>query len=349
MLLAWPGGVFGWMLPSFRLDGCAWEATHIVVVTGGDKFDGCVKVVESWKGDLKRGDTITVPELAEFAPDKMRVISKGLFQKDKDLPASVTCSRMVLFLIKRQEKGDGDKPGKTTWFPANDSWKQMNVSVAWIEADKVFAFAQWINPGPSELIFWGMKESELSSRIEKVVGAQKTLAEAIRENEADKLLSAVPPLLRSDSSYVREAVIRQLGESGTKGLPALREILKDESFLNYHDAAILALGKAGGVTVGPELTEVLKKELAFWKKVGPGLKEEGWWNGAGVKWEEVEGLRNHYSRVHAALRALKAIRFAECRETVTAFRDYWKSLPQLGGNGFDQLEKACDAVLANEK
>ena len=39
--------------PSFSLDGCSWLATHVVVVTEGDRIDGKVTVLESWKGNLE--------------------------------------------------------------------------------------------------------------------------------------------------------------------------------------------------------------------------------------------------------------------------------------------------------
>src|SRR5262245_63476344 len=107
--------------PSFHLDACAWSATHIVVVTEGEKIDGVVEVLESWKGDLKKGERITVPELAAFAPDAARAISKGSYGDDTKLPARVTCSRMALFLIRSQEKA-ADGSGKTTWLPAGGEW-----------------------------------------------------------------------------------------------------------------------------------------------------------------------------------------------------------------------------------
>jgi hypothetical protein len=88
---------------------------------------------------------------------------------------------------------------------------------------------------------------------------------------------------------------------------------------------------------------MIKQELAYWEKVGPGLKP-GWWNGGGLQWNAVEGLRNHYSRVHAALQGLKSIRFAGCRDVVTKFRAFCVSVPHLGE--IVQLTEQCDAVLA---
>ncbi len=47
--------------PSFNLDACSWNATHIVMVQ--TTADGAVfSIVKSWKGDLSPGDSVTVPE-----------------------------------------------------------------------------------------------------------------------------------------------------------------------------------------------------------------------------------------------------------------------------------------------
>src|ERR1700683_4478323 len=80
---ACPTNAYALKGPSFSLDGCAWEASHIIVVTAGDKIDGAVEVLESWKGDLKKGDRLSIPELAEFAPQKMRGVSARWFDGDK--------------------------------------------------------------------------------------------------------------------------------------------------------------------------------------------------------------------------------------------------------------------------
>jgi hypothetical protein len=50
-----------WILPSFELDHCAWDASHIVVVKSvNSKIDGVVEVLDSWKGDLKKGGRSTL-------------------------------------------------------------------------------------------------------------------------------------------------------------------------------------------------------------------------------------------------------------------------------------------------
>lgn len=48
--------------PSFDLDPCSWNATHIVLVQTTAN-EGVFSVVESWKGDLKPGELLELPEI----------------------------------------------------------------------------------------------------------------------------------------------------------------------------------------------------------------------------------------------------------------------------------------------
>jgi hypothetical protein len=324
--------------PSFSLDSCTWEASHIVVVTEGDKIDGVIEVLECWKGDLNKGDRLNVPELAEFAPKDKRKVSPRLLADDKTgLPTHVTCQRMVLFLVKKQAP---DQPAKVVWGPVG-MWKQMKVSAAWIEKGRVFAFAQQINPGPSLLIPWDMAERAFRSRIREIVKTRTALDDAVVLNDPEKVSAAVSALVKSAPEFTHEMILA-LRDAGPKALPTLRKMLRDDS-LGWHQSFVPeAMAKAAGASVGAELTDVLKQELAFWKKTGPSLKK-GWWNGVGLKWENVDPLRNRYGKALGMVRALQETRFAPCRETVIAFRDHWRSLPQL--REVDQMEQACDEVL----
>src|SRR5579862_5810289 len=54
---------FGGFRPSFSLDHCSWNATHIVLAEVTPQ-DGDFKVIESWKGNLNAGDHVSVPQLA---------------------------------------------------------------------------------------------------------------------------------------------------------------------------------------------------------------------------------------------------------------------------------------------
>ena len=52
---------------TFDLDYSLFKATDIILVTEGEVIDGCLKVLKSWKGNLKPDMEIVIPELAEFA------------------------------------------------------------------------------------------------------------------------------------------------------------------------------------------------------------------------------------------------------------------------------------------
>lgn len=60
ILIAYVPNAAAGIRPSFGQESCSWYATHIVVVSEGDKIDGNVEVLESWKGDLKKGDRMSI-------------------------------------------------------------------------------------------------------------------------------------------------------------------------------------------------------------------------------------------------------------------------------------------------
>jgi hypothetical protein len=341
---------FGFPEPSFYLDSCAWDATNIVVVSEGDKTDGIVEVKESWKGDLKRGDILTVPELAEFASEKSRAVRKRRFAfVDEDLDASrpthVTGSRIILFLIKQVENREVGKTSKIRWDPANRLWKEMKVSVAWVEKGKTYAFSQQVNPGPSELIYAGYTEDRMKQRVLDILAMQDNLTKAIAEASPTKMDGAIKRVLRFDSDWTKQTAIKTLAGGGKKALPVLRNMLADESLEKYHGPVVGSLAKAGGAEIASEVATMLEQESSFWKKTGPTLKEN-WWNGAGLQWQDVEKLRNRYSKTLAVMQAVGEIRSDGARKTLIDFRDFWNSLPQLGElAGFDDIfERALDRL-----
>lgn len=342
-MLAWAvctPAALGEILPSFRLDTCGWHATHVVVVTEGGKIDGAVQVLESWKGDLRKGDRLTLPELASIE----RAISPGWARRvDPTLPPHVTGSRMVLFLKRRPLKRD---PSKGSWTPA-DYTKEMRVSVAWIEQGRVYAYVQEINPGPSRLVSLRMTEEALREELLRLVKTQDGLTRALALPDPGKRAEALRPFVRSDLIYAQIATFEALGKCGKGGLPVLRELLRDDSLARQHAAVVRALTEAGGTAAGPDLTALLERELAFWKKTGPKLPA-GWWNNRGglVGWEEAARLSDRYCLAREALRGLREVRFAASRKVVAEFRDFWRSLPQLEDkSGLNEMSKECDRLL----
>ena len=150
--------------PSFDLDQCSWNATHIVLVQTTVN-EVVVSVVESWKGDLKPGDSIEIPELKpneNAVPLSSHPKPAGFDLPDKSgiseqIPRQPIGSRMTLFL-KKQEGSDAGTRMK--WEPASRGG--MKVSILWIDGGKAFCFQQRMNPGPSELspcLRWPVRSS----------------------------------------------------------------------------------------------------------------------------------------------------------------------------------------------
>jgi hypothetical protein len=327
--------------PSFDEDGCAWDATHVVVVTEGAAIDGAVEVLESWKGDLKRGDRLTVPELARFARRKARAVGKLDDGGDDDRPARVTGARMALFLIRARPGA----PGTPVWRPANLAWGKMEVSVAWFERGKAYAVFQQFNPAPSEILSLQMTEAQLKGRVARVTGFQAYLARTAATADPAALAAALLRAARFESHHVPRAAIRSAAGAGPRVLPGLRAVLTDESLRESHPDALRALAEAGGAATGPELTAALERELAAWRKVGPGLKQ-GWWNGSeGLPWAETERLRNRYSVTLAALEALREVRFPGCRKAVAELQELWRMNPQLRVGSPDEVNGECSRLL----
>jgi len=335
--------------PSFSLEHCAWQATHIVIATEGNKIDGKVTVLESWKGDLRAGEVISVPELASFKSQSSREVKSGIFDIKRDEPPKyVTGSRMILFLKKKDRPAEASNdPSRGLqieyqWEPAAN-WGGMNVSVLWIEGEQSFAFIQVMNPGDSLLTHYGDSENRVRDRAFEVMHLHETVNEAVAIKDESKRAEALEAFTRSDLNYARDLAFAELEKCGQGAMPVLRKMLNDQSLLRLHSEVIKCLTVVGGDKVADELTTIVRDELGFWRATAPSLSTE-WWNGGDDT--EREMLRNRYSKVLEALYSLRKLRTVGCKDVVIEFRDFWRSLPQLEDKrGLTQMSEACDKIL----
>lgn len=322
--------------PSFFVDESAWQATHIVVVSEGVKLDGKCVVLESWKGDLETNSTVFIPELATFESQEAREIKRWPNEPEV-FPSHVTCSRIVLFL--KRSASDGSK-----WEPTGFA-KAMNVSMAWVEQGKMFAIVQRMNPGPSELVPLVQTEAAFKTRVLESVQTQDSLAKTEAIHDLNQRAESLRPFVTNKLWYARGDAFARLGKCGEPALPVLRSMLGDTNLSAQHDAVISTLGHAGGRKVGAEILNVLEVEIQFWKQRAPKL-ETGWWGGAGLSGAEAAALRNHYTKVGAALAVLRELKYRECKTAVTELRDFWRSLPQLEDrSGINRMSEGCDEIL----
>ena len=360
MCAALPRAAHGGLIPDFNLDCSAAKATHIVVATEGQRVDGVLQVLDSWKGDLRKGDTITVPELAQFASEDSRAMGMAGAQPRKP----VTGARMILFLVKSLEPLPGAELGKEVaasrpkWLPASspdyrpvfaggdeprDYLERMRISVAWVESGTVYAFEQLINPGPLVLMANGrMTEEEAKARILDLIKGNSDFEKAAALPDASLRAAALLPHTEATEHRARERAFNALGECGAPALPILRRMLQDASLADRHYLVVKALAKAGGSHVGPELTALLRLELMFWKRQASLV--------TATRWNELPcDLRARHIKLEAALHAVAWIRYPGAGEAVAAVRDYWESEPRLnrltGGPRFNSVTFRCNAYL----
>jgi hypothetical protein len=62
------------IIPSFYPEFSATRATDVIVASEGERMDGLLDVLDTWKGDLEKGERIRVPELALFRSEEARRI-----------------------------------------------------------------------------------------------------------------------------------------------------------------------------------------------------------------------------------------------------------------------------------
>jgi len=222
--------------PSFSVDECSWNATHIVLVQTTAK-DGVFSVVESWKGDLKPGDSVEVPELRpgkDALPiSKYRKTIESVFQDksgiSEEIPRQPIGSRMILFLNKQEGSGAG-MPAK--WGPAS-MWGGMRVSALWIDDGKAFCFQQWMNPGPSALspcvrvpvTVLSSDVAVFTARLQEVLTAQQDLARALAVKDMNWRAERLGFIALGDVYPAQKEAVDALGKAGTVALPEILQVM----------------------------------------------------------------------------------------------------------------------------
>ena len=326
------------------LDSSAWEATDVVVATGAGLAEGKLSVLEAWKGSLAATDALVIPELRRFSDEGSRTVEPARWvpKKEGKPPVVVSGKRMVLFLKRASLTPANQETARIHWGFAN-LYGTIEVSVVWIEGGAAYTFMQEMNPGPSLLTRIDYSEAKMKKRVMEIVRLQESLATIAAIPAVEERAAKAAAYVRSENYFARKEAYRILVGCKAPAVPILRKMLQDEPTEGI--ATIDALAAAGGSAVAPEFVQILDRESAFWKAKAPSL-QKGWWNGEGLRWSEVETLRNRYCRVLSILGGLRQMKFEGSQKSVQTFRDYWRSLAQLeDSSGLTQMSQACDEVL----
>jgi len=347
---------FAGIRPSFGLDYCSWNATHIVLAVITPQDDD-FEVIESWKGNLRAGEHIAVPQLKPGRD----AIPIALYSKQRrpydpsgndtieGIPRQPVGSRLVLFL--RRDSGVDQAPNaarattESEWQPA-DFFHEMRSSVIWMDGAQLYVFTQWDNPGPSLLSNWDKSLADVHARVIEVAELQESLIEAARVKDKSERAELLKPYVRSDAFPAKEFALEQLGKSGPSALATIRTMLDDPQYAPEAEDLIKAYSDAGGESAGEELSDRLERELAFWQATGPKL-QQGWWNQDA---KPDAPLRLHYAQTIQLIRGLQRTHYISALTTAIQLRDFWRSLSQLNDpTGRNQLTTECDSLINHLK
>jgi hypothetical protein len=300
-------------LPSFHPESSSYKATHIVLVETEPGGEGKFRVVESWKGDLKKDATLTIPGLARDA--------KG---------------QMVLFV-----RHDPKKTGDQQWQPTRlgQDWK---VSVVWIDGDTASAVDQPNNPGPAFIqpIQYIKTRAMLKEVVDYYTKTERALDEAKTTKDLDKRVAALATIVNGQFDRKEEA-FALLGECGPKAVPVLQKALEGK-LTHDHKYVVAALANAGGKDVVPEIAKMIEAEVAYWAETGPKL-EKGWWSNT-----DSEAWKRH-GKLFALVDVYRSQPTSALRKQVLAVRDLMRNLPIVDADrGIASVSAYCDRVLKDD-
>lgn len=149
---------------------CANLASHVVIVSVSDNFNGELIVRDSWKGDLKPGQIINIPELKSFKSLESRSIQcpDSILLCGQDGPQQyVTGSRLILFLKKRIAPIKNESGARTGSGPAWDGVDRLSITqtIIWIEGEESFAFFDSDEDKRGILANFGLTEEEIKEKV----------------------------------------------------------------------------------------------------------------------------------------------------------------------------------------
>ena len=335
--------------PEFRLDLATWDASDIVVATEGDKIDGVLQVQEIWKGGLKVGENIEIPEITKINRSisvlrRLKVNDKlSTIAQDPNHPTYASARKLVLFLISAKslaEKGVAISDNTKKWIGAS-LFNDIPTSIVWVEKNNGYACLRAYG-GNS---FTGLTEDTLKTQVKGILALQSSLQEVIAIQSLEKRAQALETFSDSGFYLLRQESFKQLAQCGEAGIPVIRHILSNKANSQYHEEIIRALGETKSLASSIELTSIVEQQFKYWSELAPKL-DASWWNWNGQSYGEPHILRDQYWILYTALWELKEQPYPASREIVEKTRNLWAAFPALmPPSGSSSIIEHSDKIL----
>ncbi len=347
----------------FSPDAASWAASNIVLVET-TPIDGTFRVIESWKGDLSAGSQLVIPELIPAAnalpisayPDWLTTVVPSVVAEQ--IPRQPAGSRLVLFL--RRNKPEAGAVQKTMWLgwgPGADE-DSMKIAAVWIDGGATYVFTlMGMTSSPLVLAEFGeyvqgerrlkpRSEEWLKQDVERVLHVQNEMTSILEEKDGRARALRLKPYVTSKIFPARRQALEELGKSGPSAVGPIGEMLDDPAFAEQAPELVGAMVKAGGKAVGDELNRRFERDVAFWERTGPSLRQ-GWWNEDPTP---NSPLRNRYGQTFHLIFGLEKLHYAGAVSSAIELRNLWRSLPQLNDpSGLDQIAQECDALITQSQ
>jgi len=280
VVLLGAGSALGWNDLVFDEDALEWRATHVVVARLVVESRE-IEVLESWKGDLRRGQRIALPTFSPF----VRLKEKPLLAECKLSHATASGERAVFYL---ERKANG------TLVTAAEA----AVSVVWIEEGHAFAYGMGT---PTQLVELDQDEIQLRAKLADADAKRDRIAGAATIADLGSRARTIVELVTDDSRSARRAATDVLGTCKAESVRAIEELLARKTLLERHPLLLRALHEVdtdAGLTAA---RRIAAEELARWKKIAPSLDPD-FAKGIGVAGDaERDELQAHEARLAAAV------------------------------------------------
>jgi len=220
-------------MPSFDPITSSWFATHIVVASSGAVINGEFTVLESWKGNLRSGEKIWIPKLALFADEKERRINLYGFSNNSN--QLVSGKRMILFLRRMDYPWRIANGKRDEWLAANRDklfaigpTTEIDVSVAWVEDDGVYARRATSFPWPYSMSLYFPSEAKAKESVLEILKLRERFDAALAEKDAKKKVDQLNALLntKTPAIWIQELMWISLKEGDPAQLEKVQLAIK---------------------------------------------------------------------------------------------------------------------------